>query len=73
MSDPVKDMHSKLRRTELADAGLCINGRSHGKPTHGVRCAWCAAVHKFGVVAVFASADAPPRPPNHRITRRGGM
>lgn len=39
---------AKTRRTELAAEGLCINGRSHGPATHGVRCKRCDDVHKGG-------------------------
>ena len=39
---------AKTRRKELTAAGLCINARSHGKATHGVRCKRCDDVHKGG-------------------------
>lgn len=60
---------AKVRRNTLADAKLCINGIAHGPATHGVRCEWCAAVHKFG--AAIAFAQSIPRPVGHRLKLRG--
>lgn len=37
---------AKARRDELRREGLCINGRDHGKATHGCRCATCYATHR---------------------------
>jgi len=72
MTQPEYDAwRAKIRRNELANARICINGRSHGKATNGVRCAWCHAVHKFGIVAVFANPDAPAKPVNYRPRFRG--
>lgn len=59
---------AKFRRALLGEQKLCLNGESHGPATHGVRCAWCHAVHRFGVVVAFRMGIA--RPPNHRVTRR---
>jgi hypothetical protein len=42
----VRRIKSRLRRAELAQQRLCINGASHGPATKGVRCEACAEVHK---------------------------
>lgn len=39
---------AKTRRDALAADGLCINGKSHGRATHGVRCKRCYDVHRGG-------------------------
>lgn len=42
----MKDDYSKKRRDSLREEKLCINGRSHGKATHGDLCWPCRAVHR---------------------------
>lgn len=39
---------AEQRRATLAKEGVCINGRSHGPRTHGVRCRACWIVHRGG-------------------------
>jgi hypothetical protein len=44
--DNVRWPHAKRRRDKLKAEKVCINARSHGPATHGVRCEHCADVHK---------------------------
>jgi hypothetical protein len=62
--------HARWRRSRLAEQQLCINGRSHGQATHGVRCQWCAAVHKIGVVRALAELSSTLRPPGYKFRKR---
>jgi hypothetical protein len=34
------------RRAHLKELGVCINGPTHGKATHGCRCKACYLVHR---------------------------
>lgn len=45
-TDLERRLEAKARRDALAADGLCINGRSHGPATHGVRCERCHRVHR---------------------------
>lgn len=45
------------QRRERARDGVCINGRSHGKATHGVRCEHCWLVYKHGAAVVGRRAS----------------
>lgn len=40
-TDEYERANAKERRASLAARGLCINGASHGKATHGKRCKHC--------------------------------
>ncbi len=66
----IKCEDSKLRRDELTRDGWCLNGKTHGKATHGRRCGWCAAVHKHGVLKVLADPNAPQKPPGYTYRPR---
>jgi hypothetical protein len=37
---------SRLRRSGLRAAGLCINGSMHGPATHGTLCERCRITHR---------------------------
>ncbi len=52
-----KRQYSAIRRERLKAEGLCISSRSHGPATHGVVCAACRIVHKYGK----ATAEAVSR------------
>lgn len=45
-TDRVRRLKAQWRREALRDERLCINGRTHGAATHGVRCERCAVVHR---------------------------
>lgn len=45
------------RRDGLAEEGLCINGRDHGKATHGVLCLTCREVHRGHRLESLLGAD----------------
>jgi hypothetical protein len=51
--------YAKQRRASLKGEGVCINGRAHGKATHGVRCEHCWGVHK----GTPRARSAEPRSP----------
>lgn len=57
---------AKEARAALRRKGVCIGGSLHGKATQGVRCDWCAAVHKRGLDAVLADPNAPSPPAGWR-------
>jgi hypothetical protein len=57
---------NRARQQRLLSAGLCINGRLHGKSANGTRCLWCIAVYKRGLAAVLADPNAPKRPESNR-------
>ena len=57
---------ARLRRAQLAEEGFCVNGRTHGPRTHGVRCIWCAFVHKHGLREAYRRKDRPEPPPGHQ-------
>jgi len=44
-TDPATRLLAKIRRDELREAGLCINGPKHGEAVRGVRCQVCAEKH----------------------------
>lgn len=43
--EPERD-YAKNRRDGLRAQRLCLNGKSHGKATHGCRCATCHETHR---------------------------
>lgn len=45
-TDPVRRKLAKMRRDELRERGLCINGEDHGPATHGVLCWNCRQAHR---------------------------
>ena len=61
---------AKDRRDLLARDGYCINGQSHGKATNGILCAWCRAVHTYGLSKVLSDPDAPSRPAGYVLRLR---
>jgi hypothetical protein len=63
--------NARVRRNNLANDGVCINGRSHGKATHGCRCEWCHAVHRIGVERALNELAVTLRPPGYRHRKRG--
>lgn len=70
MSNDPTNISARNRRARLKAGGFCINGESHGKATHGRRCAWCDAVHKKKVEKVLDDPNAPARPPGYRVRMR---
>lgn len=44
-SATANNVRSRTHKQKLVDAGYCINGKSHGRRTHGVRCKHCYDVH----------------------------
>lgn len=45
-TDPITRMIAAERRAGLAELKLCINGKPHGKATHGVLCRACRERHR---------------------------
>lgn len=62
--------YSRSRRSRLLADRYCINGKSHGKVANGVRCPWCKAVHRKGLVKVLADPNAPAQPPGYSMRMR---
>lgn len=56
-TDEIARQVAKQRRDDLVCAGFCINGKSHGRATHGVRCEYCYKVHR-GEIKPRAKAQA---------------
>ena len=54
---------AKNRRKERRDAGICINGWTHGKATHGVLCAACRAQHNGNSALALELREKFPRAP----------
>lgn len=62
--------NSKLRRAELAERELCINGETHGAPWKKyIRCQWCVFVHRYGLRAVLDMGRKAPKPPPGHVPR----
>jgi hypothetical protein len=57
--------YAQAKRDARRRVRACINGEHHDKPLEGVRCVWCAEVHRRGIDALIADPHAPLPPPGY--------
>jgi len=53
--------YSRDRRARLRAAGVCINGESHGRATHGVLCESCRLIHRKSAGSGWLTRKPKPR------------